>query len=65
MPPAGSQKPSIEYRHNVAAGRHEIGVRKGKTFVAFATVDDAYYAQLVEHAETTAETDDDGEEEDE
>ncbi len=54
MPPAGAQKPSIEYRHNVAKGQHEIGVKVGKVFVPFATVSDAYFAQLYENAENIA-----------
>ncbi len=54
MPPAGAQKPSIEYRHNVAKGQHEIGVKVEKVFVAFATVSDAYFAQLYENAQNIA-----------
>ncbi len=53
--------PKVEYRHNVAAGRHEIGVRSGKSFVAFATVDDAVYGQRIENAENTTDNDNDGE----
>lgn len=61
MPPTPS-KPSIEYRHNVARTRHEIGVKIGKVFVPFATLDDARYAQLAENADNTTEatSDDEG-----
>jgi hypothetical protein len=61
--PTTPATPKIEYRHNVAAGRHEIGVKSGRVFVAFATVDDAVYAQLAENAENRAEADEDEEEE--
>jgi hypothetical protein len=57
----GSNKPKIEYRHNVAAGRHEIGVKAGKTFVPFATLSEAYFAQLAENAEALASADNDNE----
>ncbi len=53
MPPT-PQGPAIEYRHNVAAERHEIGVRVGKLFVPFATLSDAYFAQLAENAANRA-----------
>ncbi len=55
MPPT-PKAPTIEYRHNVADGRHELGVKLGKVFVAFATLSDAYFAQLVENAQNRAET---------
>lgn len=61
MADKASSPPKIEYRHNVAAGRHEIGVRSGKSFVAFATVDDAVFAQRIENAENVGATDDNGE----
>ena len=57
--------PSIEYRHNVAKGQHEIGVRAGGVFVAFATLSDAYYGQLVENAQSIAASEPAGEGEDE
>lgn len=60
---AGSDKPKIEYRHNVAAGRHEIGVKAGKVFVPFATLSDAYYDQLAENASNVVAGDDEGDEE--
>jgi hypothetical protein len=52
-------KPTLAYRHNVADGRHEVGVKVGKLFVPFSTLSDATFAQLVENAENRAETDDD------
>jgi hypothetical protein len=62
MPPT-PQAPKIEYRHNVAAARHEIGVKAGKVFVPFATISDAYYEQLAENSEQVAEAADEYEEE--
>lgn len=47
--------PSVYYRHNVADARHEIGVKVGGYFVAFASLSDAYVAQLVENAAGRAE----------
>lgn len=61
MPPSPSA-PKIEYRHNVAAGRHEIGVKSGKLFVPFAVLDDAVFAQLEENAENLAAENDEDEE---
>ncbi len=63
MPTAKASAPSIEYRHNVAKAQHEIGVRAGGVFVAFATVSDAYYGQLAENAATIAESEPASEEE--
>jgi hypothetical protein len=62
MPPT-PKAPSIEYRHNVAAARHEIGVKVGKVFVPFATLSDAYYEQLAENSAQFAESEDGEEEE--
>ena len=53
--------PKIEYRHNVAKAQHEIGVRAGKYFVPFATLDDAVFAQRLENAENVASLEGDGE----
>lgn len=56
-------KPVIEYRHNVAKGQHEVGVKSGKVFVPFATLSDAYFDQLAENAEAlVGEGDNDDEE---
>lgn len=52
---SGSGSPKIEYRHNVAAARHEIGVKAGKVFVPFATLSDAYFDQLAENAQALSE----------
>lgn len=60
-----AKAPSIEYRHNVARGEHEIGVRAGGLFVAFAAVSDARYEQLVENAQNLADATDDDNGEDE
>jgi hypothetical protein len=56
---ASASAPKIEYRHNVAAGRHEIGVKSGKVFVPFATLSDAYFDQLAENAQASAGDNDD------
>jgi hypothetical protein len=61
MAEAAGKAPKVEYRHNVAAGRHEIGVRSGKSFVSFATVDDAVFAQRIENAENVGDNNDNGE----
>lgn len=53
--------PKVEYRHNVAAGKHEIGVRSGKAFVPFVTVDNPVFDQRIENAENQGETNGDEE----
>ena len=53
--------PKVEYRHNVAVGQHELGVRAGKLFVPFATLDNAVFDQRLEHAENVGENDENGE----
>lgn len=60
-----AKAPSIEYRHNVARGEHEIGVRANGLFVAFASQSDARYAQLVENAQNLKNAADDENGEDE
>jgi hypothetical protein len=57
-----TQQPTVTYRHNVARGRHELGVKVNGSFVPFATLDDARVAQLVENEGSTVDTDN-GEEE--
>lgn len=54
MAQSSSSRPTVTYRHNPARGRHEIGVKIGGTFVPFATLDDARYAQLEENEKATA-----------
>ena len=62
---ATPKAPTIEYVHNVARGEHQIGVRANGLFVAFASVSDARYAQLVENAQNLSDNADDEDEEDE
>jgi hypothetical protein len=52
--PKGSAGPKIEYRHNIARGEHEIGVRANGLFVSFVSLSDARHAQLVENAANIA-----------
>lgn len=40
--------PSIAYRHNVADGRHEIGVKLDGVFLVFASVENDIAAQKLE-----------------
>ena len=61
MAEAKTAAPKIEYRHNVAKAQHEIGVRAGKLFVPFASLDDAVFAQRLEHAENSSDNDENGE----
>lgn len=56
MPPKPSA-PKIEYRHNVARGEHEIGVRVGKHFVAFVQLPNAAFAQGLENAQNVSDED--------
>ena len=47
---SSTKAPSVEYRHNVALGKHEVGVVVDGHFVPFAQLDDAVVAQRVENA---------------
>ncbi len=49
--------PTVEYRHHVARGEHQLGVRIGGVFVAFATLSDARVAQLVENEQANVSAD--------
>lgn len=59
--PSTPSAPKIEYRHNVAREEHEIGVRQGKHFVAFASIPDAAFDAAVERSENTVDSPDDDE----
>jgi hypothetical protein len=49
--------PQVSYRHNVADGRHEIGVKIDKLFVPFAALEDARFAQVSERETNRVEAD--------
>jgi hypothetical protein len=57
--------PKVVYRHNVAKGVHEVGVKIGKLFIPFASHDDARFAQLEENAQNLADDNDNADDEDE
>lgn len=62
---SSSKVPSVEYRHNVALGKHEIGARIDGQFVPFAQLDDPVVAQRVENAKDVAGDTSDTEDEEE
>lgn len=57
-----SRTPTVTYRHNVADGRHEIGVKVDKLFVPFAVLEDARFAQVSEREQNRTAEDADTEE---
>lgn len=63
MAESKAKAPSVEYRHNPAIGKHEVGVVIEGYFVPFAQLDDAVVAQRVENAANVGEAAPESEEE--